>query len=87
MTVAPATRMQANLHLQQQATVSFTASQLWPLYGAYARFGNDLPSFAEEVTRRLREDGYVGFTAGEDRITVIPFDSVKRIDFALLPPL
>ncbi|MFL6163321.1 MAG: hypothetical protein ACJ74U_13960 [Jatrophihabitantaceae bacterium] len=70
------------IHLTAQATVDFTADQLWPLHGDYARFGPDLPSFAQEVTRRLRADGYVGYRPAEDRITVIPLDSIKRIDFS-----
>jgi len=69
------------LHLTAQTTVEFTADQAWPRHGDYSRFGIDLPSFAEEVSRRLRTDGYVGFSAGEDRITVIPLSAIKRIDF------
>jgi len=69
------------LHLTAQTTVEFTADHLWPLTGDYGRFGIDLASFAQEVTRRLRTDGYVGFAPNEGEITVIPFSAVKRIDF------
>ena len=74
-------RLRVTVHLLQQSTVVFDATQLWPMYGAYARFGNDLASLAEEVTRRLKEDGYIGFTGDQGSITVIPVASVKRLDF------
>lgn len=83
MTAPDASRMRVTIHLVQQATVGFHAGQLWPLEGQYTRFGNDLPSFAAEVMRRLRTDGYVGFAVSAEEITVIPHDSVKRIDFRL----
>ncbi len=73
--------MHASIHLIQQTTVTFNAADLWPLHGAYTRFGPDLPSFAEEVTRRLQADGYVGFHPDPESITVIPLQAVKRIDF------
>lgn len=73
------------IHLTAQATVVFTAEQLWPLHGDYARFGPDLPAFAGEVTRRLQADGYVGYRLAEDRISVIPIGSIKRIDFSYTP--
>jgi hypothetical protein len=85
MTAVDSCRLQATIHLLQQTTVVFDAAMLWPLHGAYARFGNDLPSFAEEITRRLRVDGYVGFAPSVDAITVIPLAAIKRIDFALVP--
>jgi hypothetical protein len=72
------------LHLTAQATVEFTADQLWPTHGDYSRFGIDLPSFAQEVARRLNVDGYVGCLV-EDRITVIPISAIKRMDFRLDP--
>lgn len=86
MTAPDSSRMQVTIHLLQQTTVSFTAAQLWPLHGAYARFGNDLSSFAEEVTRRLRTEGYVGFASRNDEITIIPFAAVKRVDFSVTLP-
>jgi hypothetical protein len=70
------------LHLSSQKTVEFTADQAWPRHGDYSRFGNDLASFAEEISRRLRTDGYVGFSAGEHAITLIPLGSIQRIDFS-----
>ena len=75
--------MRASVHLIQQTTVTFSAAELWPLHGAYTRFGPDLASFAEEVTRRLRADGYVGFHATPETITVIPLSAVKRLDFTM----
>ena len=73
--------MQVTVHLMQQATITFTAAQLWPLQGSYTRFGPDLSSFAEEVTRRLQADGFIGYHADPNSITVIPVSSVKRLDF------
>jgi hypothetical protein len=75
--------MHVTIHLIQQTTVDFDAADLWPLHGAYSRFGADLASFAEEVTRRLRTDGCLGFRTASDKITVIPLSAVKRIDFAV----
>jgi hypothetical protein len=75
-------RRRATLHLTAQATVDFTADQLWPLHGDYARFGVDLASFAQEVSRRLRTDAYVGYRLDAGRITLIPANSIKRIDFS-----
>ena len=86
MTAPDSSRMRVTIHLVQQTTVSFSAAQMWPLHGAYARFGNDLSSFAEEVTRRLRTEGYVGFAPQTDEITIIPFGAVKRIDFSFNQP-
>lgn len=74
-------RRRATLHLTAQATVEFGADQLWPMEGEYGRFGIDLPAFADEVSRRLRADGYVGYRLGDDRITVIPLSAIKRVDF------
>jgi hypothetical protein len=82
---ASSAHVHVTIHLIQQATVAFDASELWPLHGAYSRFGSDLPSFAEEVTRRLRSDGYLGFSADEESITVIPSAAVTRIDFTARP--
>jgi hypothetical protein len=82
---ARADQRRVTIHLTAQATVVFAAGQLWPLHGDYGRFGPDLDSFAGEVTRRLRADGYVGFRFDEDRITVIPVGSIKRIDFSHTP--
>ena len=73
--------IRATLHLLQQATVTFEATELWPRHGAYSRFGNDLPSFAQEVTRRLQADGFIGFSRDEYTITVVPLAAVKRVDF------
>jgi hypothetical protein len=81
MTATDAARMRVTIHLIQQATITFDAHELWPLHGAYARFGNDLPSFAEEITRRMQADGYVGFSPDAGEITVIPTSAVKRVDF------
>lgn len=76
-------RRTITIHLTAQATVEFNAAQLWPLHGDYARFGADLASFAGEVSRRLRTDGYVGYTRDAEHITLIPLNAVKRIDFSL----
>jgi hypothetical protein len=84
-TPARAEQRRATIHLTGQATVIFTAEQLWPLHGDYGRFGPDLDAFAGEVTRRLRVDGYVGYRFPEERITVIPVGSIKRIDFSHTP--
>jgi hypothetical protein len=73
--------MHVTIHLIQQTTVDFDAAELWPLHGAYGRFGSDLPSFAEEVTRRLRSDGYLGFRPDAHSISIVPLAAVKRIDF------
>lgn len=61
--------------------MEFSANQLWPSHGDYSRFGSDLDAFAEEVTRRLRTDGYVGYRLSAERITMIPLSTIKRIDF------
>lgn len=84
MTSASAGRMHVSIHLVQQSTVAFSAADLWPLQGAYSRFGPDIEAFAEEITRRLRDDGYVGFRS-KDRITVIPLAAVARLDFSAEP--
>jgi hypothetical protein len=81
MTAASEHRGQAVVHLIQQSTVTFSAAHLWPMDGAYSRFGPDIDSFAREVARRLQEDGYVGFRADDNSISIIPFSAVKRIDF------
>jgi hypothetical protein len=73
------------IHLTGQPTVEFRADHLWPSSGEYARFGVDLSAFAEEVSRRLRTDGYVGCRLSADRITIIPLSAVMRIDFVDLP--
>ena len=78
-------RMHVTLHLVQQTTVDFDANHLWPLHGAYGRFGADLDSFAGEVARRLSSDGYLGFRPTSSSITVIPLSAVKRIDFTVRP--
>lgn len=78
-------RMHVTIHLIQQTTVDFDAADLWPLHGAYGRFGSDLDSFAEEVTRRLRSDGYLGYRPDRTSISIIPFDAVKRVDFTVRP--
>lgn len=85
MTGPDAPPLHVTIHLIQQTTVSFAAGDLWPLHGAYGRFGNDLASFAEEITRRLHADGYIGYTLGADKITVIPLSAIKRVDFATGP--
>jgi hypothetical protein len=83
-----ALRMHVTLHLVQQTTVAFDSAQLWPMHGPYARFGADLASFAEEVMRRISADQYLGFHADQARITVIPRDAIKRLDFTVVagPP-
>ena len=73
-------RMHVTIHL-----IDFDAADLWPLHGAYSRFGSDLDSFAEEVTRRLSSDGYLGFRPNPTSISIIPFDAVKRVDFTVRP--
>lgn len=73
--------MHVTIHLIQQTTVDFDAAELWPMHGAYSRFGSDLASFAEEVTRRLRSDGYLGFRSNAHSISIVPLAAVKRIDF------
>lgn len=83
MTETDPTHLRATVHLQHSAQVGFSAAQLWPMHGAYARFGNDLPAFAEEVTRRLSADGYVGFSPGGNKITVLPVSSIDRVDFSV----
>ena len=82
---ATADSLHVTIHLIQQTTVDFDASELWPLPGAYGRFGADLASFAEEVTRRLRSDGYLGFRSNRDSISIVPVAAVKRIDFTARP--
>jgi hypothetical protein len=84
-TSARVDQRRVTIHLTAQATVVFTAEQLWPMHGDYARFGPDLAAFAGEVTRRMRADGYVGYRLADDRITVIPVGSIKRIDFSHTP--
>ena len=69
------------IHLTGQATVQFSADQLWPVHGDYSRFGVDLAAFALEVARRIHTDGWVGYTAREEEIVVIPLRSIMRIDF------
>ena len=83
MTETASDRVHVTVHLMQQTTVDFAAHDLWPLHGAYSRFGADLDSFAGEVTRRLSSDGYLGFRPKSDSITVIPISVVKRIDFTV----
>ena len=83
MTVTVDDQRHVTIHLTAQATVEFSASQLWPQHGDYSRFGADLASFALEVARRLRNDAYVGYCVGTDEISVIPLSAIKRIDFAL----
>lgn len=85
MTDSTSDRMHVTIHLVQQATIEFDAAQLWPLHGAYSRFGTDLAAFAEEVMRRLRTDSYLGFRPDETTISLIPLSAVKRIDFAVRP--
>ena len=83
MTDTASDHMHVTIHLVQQTTVDFDADVLWPLHGAYSRFGADLDSFAGEVTRRLSADGYLGFRPNSGSITVIPLGAVKRIDFTV----
>jgi hypothetical protein len=85
MTGPTAAKLVATIHVLQQATVVFHASDLWPLEGSYTRFGDDLSAFAGEVLRRFHTDGYVGFSLRSGEITVIPLAAVKRLDFAQLP--
>lgn len=79
--IASLDRVRVTIHLIQQATVDFGAAELWPLHGAYGRFGSDMASFAEEVSRRLRSEGCIGFRPDADSISVVPLAAVKRIDF------
>jgi hypothetical protein len=74
-------RRRVTLHLTAQATVEFTADELWPSHGDYSRYGPGISAFAQEITRRLQVDGYVGCSQGEGKITVIPLSAIKRIDF------
>lgn len=83
MTDPEASQLRVTIHLIQQTTISFGAGDLWPMHGAYGRFGSDLASFAEEVTRRLGADGYIGYTVGTTNITVIPLGAIKRVDFTV----
>jgi hypothetical protein len=83
MTDTASDRIHVTIHLVQQTTIDFDAADLRPLHGAYGRFGADLASFAEEVTRRLRTHGYLGFRPDEATLTVVPLSAVKRIDFAV----
>jgi hypothetical protein len=85
MTASNADDMRVTVHLVQQSTVTFSAAQLWPMEGAYSRFGPDLESFAREVTRRLQTDGFVGFHADAASISVVPLAAVKRLDFTAAP--
>ena len=71
---------EVTIHLTAQATVHFNADQLWPMHGDYGRFGIDLASFAQEVTRRMHIDAYIGY-CHEGKISVIPLSAIKRIDF------
>lgn len=83
MTETASDHMHVTIHLVQQTTIDFDANDLWPMHGAYSRFGADLDSFAAEVTRRLSDDGYLGFRPNSAGITLIPFTAVKRIDFTV----
>jgi hypothetical protein len=83
MTAPQQARIFVTIHLTQQATVVFDAADLWPRPAGYTRTDNDLPSFAEQLSRRLHSDGFIGYSAKPDSITVIPIGSVKRIDFSM----
>jgi hypothetical protein len=85
MTASDRAHMRVIIHLMQQSTVSFEAGDVWPRPAA----GNasELESFADEVTRRLHSDGYIGYTSSPGTITVIPIGSVKRLDFTTVPPI
>ena len=85
MTETAFDHMHVTIHLVQQTTVDFDANDLWPLHGAYSRFGADLDSFAGEIARRLSSDGYLGFRSDSDSISVIPLSAVKRLDFTVQP--
>lgn len=85
MTETASDQMHVTIHLVQQTTVDFDGNDLWPLGGAYSRFGADLDSFAGEITRRLSTDGYLGFRPNSASIMVIPLSAVKRIDFTSRP--
>jgi hypothetical protein len=37
-------RIHVTIHVVQQTAVDFDAADLWPLHGAYGRFGADLAS-------------------------------------------
>ena len=69
------------VHLAQQTAVTFAAGELWPAFdGDGAGPGAAVSAVAVEVTRRLRTDGYVGYSPDEGTVTVIPGDAVRRID-------
>ena len=68
------------LHLHDAAAVTFESGALWPLTGAYSRFGTDLDSLAAEVARRLHEDGYLAYRPTPDSVGIIPVASIKRVD-------
>ncbi len=82
MTASSPVHVRVIIHLMQQSTVSFEAADIWPR----AAGDFDVESFATEVTRRLYTDGYIGYTTSTDAITVIPADSVKRLDFTTTAP-
>jgi hypothetical protein len=42
MTAPDAPHLHVTIHLVRQTAVSFAADDLWPMHGAYSRFGNDL---------------------------------------------
>lgn len=73
------------VHLSAEASVDFTADQLWPHHGEYARFGTDLAAFAEEVNRRLRTESCIGCSLSPHQITLIPINAIMRIDFTESP--
>jgi hypothetical protein len=77
----PDQRWTVVLHLHHEATIHFDASQLWPLTGAYGRFGTDLDALAAEVARRMHEDGYVGYRPTPETIALLPLNAISRLDF------
>jgi hypothetical protein len=86
MTASNPAYLRVIIHLMQQSTVSFEAGDIWPRPGSNTWVEFDVESFAAEVTRRLYADGYIGYRTSADAITIIPADSVKRLDFTTAPP-
>ncbi len=84
MATSDAPRVHVIVHLDQQSAVSFAAGDVWPRSGLVQDPG-DLETWAEELTRRLHADGYLGYRDGRDRITVVTLGSIRRVDFSTEP--
>jgi hypothetical protein len=63
------------IHLIRQRTVDFDAANLWPLRGVYSP---SAPTWvvAEEVTRWLGSDDYLGFRRDQASDTIVPLKAV-----------